>query len=155
MKRNATVINIRQAGLEDLTSVVSIFEQYRHFYQCENNIVLATDFIKARMEQQESIIFIAETDEQEKTVVGFVQLYPLFTSTRMKKVWLLNDLFVEETYRKQGIAEQLILNAKALSNDTGALGLRLSTAASNQPAQALYEKIGFIKSQNFYYELSL
>ncbi|AEF53135.1 GCN5-related N-acetyltransferase [Marinomonas posidonica IVIA-Po-181] len=149
------MINIRQAELEDLAAVVSMFEQYRHFYQCENNTVLATDFIKARMEQQESIIFIAETGKQNKEIAGFVQLYPLFTSTGMKKLWLLNDLFVDESYRKQGIAEKLIEAAKSLAQQTSARGLMLETSAKNLPAQALYEKVGFIKSPSFYYTLDL
>jgi ribosomal protein S18 acetylase RimI-like enzyme len=149
------VINIRKAELEDLNSTVSIFEQYRHFYQCENNIALATNFIQTRIEQQESVIFIAEDSMQGNTVIGFVQLYPLFSSTGLKKLWLLNDLFVDANYRKQGIAEKLIENAKELAKQTSARGLVLETSASNLPAQTLYEKIGFSKSQSFYYELDL
>lgn len=149
------MINIRKAELEDLSPAVSIFEQYRYFYQCENNTALATDFIQARIEQQESVIFIAEDSMQGNTVMGFVQLYPLFSSTGLKKLWLLNDLFVDANYRKQGIAEKLIEAAKALAKQTSARGLILETSASNLPAQALYEKIGFSKSQSFYYELDL
>ena len=149
------MINIRKAELEDLSPAVSIFEQYRYFYQCENNTALATDFIQARIEQQESVIFIAEDSMQGNTVIGFVQLYPLFSSTGLKKLWLLNDLFVDANYRKQGIAEKLIEAAKALAKQTSARGLILETSASNLPAQALYEKIGFSKSQSFYYELDL
>lgn len=147
------MINIRQAELKDLAAVAAIFEQYRDFYQCNKKSELATDFIKDRMEQEESVIFIAESDD--KTVTGFVQLYPLFSSTGLKKLWLLNDLFVDANYRKQGIAERLIENAKNLARNTSARGLMLETSASNHLAQALYEKVGFIKSKSFYYKLDL
>lgn len=150
------MMNIRKAELHDLTSVVTLFEQYRHFYQCENNTERATDFIQSRMEQEESVIFIAEvTSEGDTKIVGFVQLYPLFSSTSMKKLWLLNDLFVNENHRKQGIAAQLIACAKQLAENTAARGLMLETSPSNKAAQALYEKIGFKQSNSFYYELDV
>ncbi|MBD5770665.1 GNAT family N-acetyltransferase [Marinomonas sp. SM2066] len=149
-------MDIRKAELNDLTPVVTIFEQYRDFYRCENNTELATDFIKSRIEQKESVIFIAEVlNNGEKTIVGFTQLYPLFSSTAMKKLWLLNDLFVDVNYRKQGIAEQLIAASKALAKETDARGLMLETSSNNLPAQALYEKVGFTQSQSFYYELDV
>ncbi|WP_206705407.1 GNAT family N-acetyltransferase [Marinomonas colpomeniae] len=150
------MMDIRKAELNDLTPVVTIFEQYRDFYRCENNTELATDFIKSRIEQKESVIFIAEVlNNGEKTIVGFTQLYPLFSSTAMKKLWLLNDLFVDVNYRKQGIAEQLIAASKALAKETDARGLMLETSSNNLPAQALYEKVGFTQSQSFYYELDV
>ncbi|MGJ8645856.1 MAG: GNAT family N-acetyltransferase [Marinomonas colpomeniae] len=150
------MMDIRKAELNDLTPVVTIFEQYRDFYRCENNTELATDFIKSRIEQKESVIFIAEVlNNGEKTIVGFTQLYPLFSSTAMKKLWLLNDLFVDVNYRKQGIAEQLIAASKALAKETNARGLMLETSSNNLPAQALYEKVGFTQSQSFYYELDV
>lgn len=155
-KGKTKMMNIRKAELNDLTSVVTLFEQYRHFYQCENNTELATDFIKSRIEQEESVIFVAETtNNHEKHLVGFVQLYPLFSSTSMKKLWLLNDLFVDANYRKQGIAEQLIAASKTLAKETNARGLMLETSSSNLAAQALYEKVGFTQSQSFYYELDV
>ncbi|MCV2401989.1 GNAT family N-acetyltransferase [Marinomonas sp. C2222] len=153
------MITIREASIEDLNAVVAIFEQYRSFYQQESNLIGATDFIRSHIEKGESTIFIAESSDENttegKNIAGFVQLYPLFSSTGMKKLWLLNDLFVDANYRKQGIAEQLITAARELAVRTSARGLMLETSASNLPAQALYEKVGFTKSQSVYYELDI
>lgn len=153
------MITTREASIGDLNAVVSLFEKYRSFYQQENNLIGATKFIRSRIENNESTIFIAESNGEDttesKSVVGFMQLYPLFSSTGMKKLWLLNDLFVDENYRKQGIAEQLITAARELAVSTSARGLILETSDSNLPAQALYEKVGFTKSQSVHYELDI
>ena len=70
----------------------------------------AKSFLEERISRNESVIYIAEADQK---VVGFTQLYPLFSSTRMKKLWLLNDLYVEEEYRQKGISVALIDRAKS------------------------------------------
>ena len=84
-------------------------------------------------------------------MVGFVQLYPIFSSTRMKKLWLLNDLFVDENHRGKGISKQLIKQCKDLCNDTGACGLILETAKTNTTANNLYVKTDFILDENHNY----
>ena len=89
---------------------------------------------------------------EEGDLVGFVQLYPLFSSTRMKKLWLLNDLFVVENFRGKGISKQLIEKCKDVCDDTGACGLMLETAKTNKTGNSLYVKTGFIldADHNYY-----
>jgi GNAT superfamily N-acetyltransferase len=78
-----------------------------------------------RIKLNDSEIFIAEADNNN--LVGFIQLYPLFSSTRMQLLWLLNDLFVDMEYRGKGIAKQLIDKAKNHCIQTNACGLILET----------------------------
>lgn len=88
-------------------------------------------------------------------VVGFVQLYPIYSSLGMQRAWLLNDLFVTEKSRKQGIAKSLLAAAKNLGLETNARYLMLQTAYNNFNAQALYKGNGWIKQTDFFYELPL
>jgi len=83
---------------------------------------------------------------------GFVQCYPLFTSVGMKKLWLLNDLFVKPEFRGRDISKQLISRCKQLAKDTGAKGLMLETEKSNTIGNKLYPQEGFVlnDSSNFY-----
>ncbi|WP_315615240.1 GNAT family N-acetyltransferase [Alkalihalobacillus sp. MEB130] len=90
--------------------------------------------------------FVAKDHER---FVGFVQLYPTFTSVSMKKAWILNDLYVKKEYRRSGVAQQLIQLSIELCNDTGAKFLSLETAATNIKAQNLYKKMGFVNDQSF------
>ena len=98
------------------------------------------------MERNESVIFVAE---KEGHLVGFTQLYPLFSSTMMKTQWILNDLFVRKEERKSGAGEKLMKTAMEFGLKDGSRGLSLQTAVTNATAQRLYEKLGWKKNETF------
>ncbi len=141
---------IRLATLQDLESLTLIFEKYRDFYKKQGDYEGAKSFLKERISNNESVIYIAEADGK---TIGFTQLYPLFSSTRMKKLWLLNDLYVEEEYHQKGISIALIDKAKELCRETGACQLSLETSKTNMVGNNLYPKTGFQldTEANFYY----
>lgn len=141
---------IRLATLHDLESLTLIFEKYRDFYKKQGDYEGAKSFLKERISNNEFVIYIAEADGK---TIGFTQLYPLFSSTRMKKLWLLNDLYVEEEYRQKGISIALIDKAKELCRETGACQLSLETSKTNMVGNNLYPKTDFQldTEANFYY----
>lgn len=143
-------MKIRNAQLADIRQLCKLFDRYRIFYGKSSDLTGAEDFLAERLERQDSEIFVAETDE--RALAGFVQLYPLFSSTRMKKLWLLNDLFVHPDFRGRGISVQLIERAKQLVQDTSACGMYLETEKSNLIGNNLYPKAGFALNEvcNFY-----
>ncbi len=146
---------VRQAGPGDVDAVAPLFDAYRQFYQQPSDPALARAFIAERLARSESVIFLAERDGR---AVGFVQLYPLFSSTaaRPRRLWLLNDLFVSPSARGGGVAHALMDRARRLAEETGAAGLELATARTNTPAQRLYESLGWRQDEQFLrYELGL
>lgn len=134
-------MQIRKASLQDIIALATLFDAYRVFYEKNSDYDGAVRFLTDRIERNESEIFIAETDTQE--IVGFVQLYPLFSSTRMQRLWLLNDLFVLPEFRNKGISIALIEKSKTLCIETNACGLQLETAKTNIIGNNLYPKTGF------------
>ncbi len=142
---------IRKASLKDLTFVVKLFDQYRVFYEKESDKEKATEFISERLTLKDSVIYVAESSDNN--LVGFVQLYPIFSSTRMQRLWLLNDLFVANEYRGKGISKLLIESAKELCIETNACGLILETAKTNIVGNHLYPKLGFLldTDHNYYF----
>lgn len=144
---------IFQATMEDLDGVANLFNLYRTFYQQESDLEGAKNYIKERINKEESVIFVVK---DEQNYLGFTQLYPTFSSISMKRAWILNDLYVDEQARKQGVGELLLHKAKEFAIETGAKSLSLSTAPDNHTAQRLYEKNGYVKDYTFYhYELGL
>jgi len=142
--------HIRKVTIQDLEALSLLFDGYRVFYKQGSDIDAAKAFLKARIEKNESVIFVSATKTEQLT--GFVQLYPLFSSTRMKRLWLLNDLFVDPTFRGQGISKLLIANCKQLCHDTDACGLLLETAKTNDIGNKLYPSAGFeLDSDHNYY----
>ncbi len=146
-------MEIYQATIEDLEGVSNLFNLYRIFYQQASDLEGAKDYIKERVENKDSVIFVVKNKQD---YLGFTQLYPTFSSISMKKAWILNDLYVDAEARKQGIGEILLQKAKEYAIETGAKNISLSTAPDNYAAQRLYEKNGYIRDSQFYqYELSL
>jgi ribosomal protein S18 acetylase RimI-like enzyme len=145
-------MSIKKAAIEDLDPLAELFNSYRGFYKQESNLEGARAFLKERLLYEDSVVFIAY---DESNPVGFVQLYPTFSSVSMKKSWILNDLYVNASARKKGFGEKLIQKAMGLAEETGAKGLSLETGQDNVTAQRLYEKIGFKKESNYFYYLSV
>jgi len=138
---------IREATLKDIEQLSKLFDQYRIFYKKESDLAGAKSFLIQRMLNKESIIVVAE----DKTLVGFIQLYPLFSSTRMKRLWMLNDLYVEPKQRGKGISVKLINWAKEWARETNAVGLILETAKTNGIGNQLYPKTDFVLDEDHNY----
>jgi ribosomal protein S18 acetylase RimI-like enzyme len=144
-------MQIERATATDVDDLCVLFNDYRIFYEKDTDIEGARGFLNERISNQESVIFLSR--EEDGNVTGFVQLYPVFSSTRMKRLWLLNDLFVVPDHRRTGTAIALINTAKHFASETAACGLVLETAKTNQVANKLYQRVGFIMdSQHNYYE---
>jgi|SRR6185503_18760673 len=151
-------MNIKRITSTEYLQVTGLFNDYRVFYKFPPDIALAKRFIKERLDNNESVIFAAFEDNAEMPV-GFTQLYPLISSGRAIKNWVLNDLYVDPQHRKKGIGEALIKAATEFATADGAAFLQLETAVDNHNAQRLYENIGFNKQEPdpsfFVYKLPL
>lgn len=144
-------IIVSRATIEDLESVAILFDKYRIFYDQASNIEEARHFMKDRMTNNESVIFIASEKQNTSNVLGFVQLYPSFSSVSMKKIWVLNDLYVDQSARKQGVGLALMKKAEEFASRTGAIRIILETGKDNIVAQALYESIGYEKETDVFH----
>lgn len=135
---------IKRINSSESNLVIELFNKYRIFYKKPSAIDLAKNFIQSRLDNNESVIYVATVKDGDKLIpVGFTQLYPKFSSGRAIKIWVLNDLYVESEYRKQGIGESLIHTVLEYAKADGASFVELSTAVDNFTAQSLYESIGF------------
>ena len=145
---------IRQTTIHDLEKIASLFDAYRQFYRQPADVDLALRFLRERFAHHQSVILLAlDTGD---AAIGFTQLYPLFSSVRATRKYLLNDLFVVPTARRHGIAAQLLAAAAEFARANGAASLSLTTAVDNLPAQKLYESLGWQRDEGFYeYNLQL
>jgi GNAT superfamily N-acetyltransferase len=143
---------VRRAKKKDIDELSVLFDKYRIFYKQSSDIENARSFLKKRMKRKESVIFVAE---ERKELIGFTQLFPIFSSVSMKRTWLLNDLYVNERSRGIGAATALLNAAKGFGAATNSKWLLLQTAADNLTAQKVYEKNGWIKETDFFYRMDI
>lgn len=140
-------MKIIQANIIQLEDLTPLFNAYRMFYEQESDLRSAERFLSARIDNNESIIFLAYDTNK---AIGFTQLYPIFSSVSMEPMLVLNDLYVDANYRSKGIGKALIDAAKAYCTKANYKGLSLETANEN-PAQHLYEREGFTKDDFLHY----
>jgi ribosomal protein S18 acetylase RimI-like enzyme len=140
-------VNVRAAGLADLPALAALFDGYRVFYGQPSDPVRAGAFLRERLERGDSQLLLAV--DEAGNALGFVQLYPSFTSVGTARIEILNDLFVAPDARGRGAARALLRTAAEDARSRGAVKLVLSTALDNRPAQALYLAEGWMRDAGF------
>jgi ribosomal protein S18 acetylase RimI-like enzyme len=138
---------IVQGTPADVGEVAPLFDAYRQFYGKPPDLEAARRFLFARLSKGESVLFLARSEER---VLGFVNLYAVFSSVNLTRQWILNDLFVAEEARKLGVGRALTQRARQLAEATQANGLTLETGIENLAAQKLYESTGWKRDREFY-----
>lgn len=139
-------LSVRQAVIADVDVLAPLFDAYRQFQGQDGNLPGARDFLRARFDHGESIVFIAEEGER---ALGFAQLYPSFSSVSLARVFLLNDLFVAAGGRRRGVATRLLDAVVAYARSLQAARMTLFVARPNTTAQALYEARGWAQDDRF------
>ena len=147
-------VSVRVAVSQDLEQLAPLFYGYRQFYGKPSVLELARRFLSDRLSKQDSLVLIAE--EPGTDAVGFVQLYPSFSSVNAARIYILNDLFVAANARRRGTGALLLQSAAEHARASGAVRLKLSTQITNLSAQRLYTALGWKRDEDFYeYGLSL
>ena len=138
---------LHRAEVEDLDCLTPLFDGYRRFYEQEGDVDRARAFLQERLQAQDTVLFWAHKGDGRGG--GFTHLFPLWSSVRTGRLWLLNDLYVAPEARRQGVARLLMQQALDFARADGALGVTLSTAKTNHQASALYRDMGFVLDEEF------
>ncbi len=147
-------IHALRANTTHLDALARLFDAYRGFYEQPSDLEQSRAFIAERMAGNESAIFLVQDAEGE--ALGFVQLYPTFSSIDAHRTWLLSDLFTTPAARGRGVGRLLMNTARDFALASGAKGLVLETATDNFTAQGLYESLGYVRDSGYYtYNLDL
>lgn len=147
-------VHVRPAVRSDLPDLVPLFDAYRVFYERASDLAAAKAFLEDRFALEDSKIFLAGPEEGE--AIAFAQLFPSFSSVAMRKIFILNDLYVAEAGRRSGVGKALLSAARDFAGESSAVRLSLKTAVDNFPAQQLYESVGYERDEAFYaYDLTI
>tara|TARA_Y100001970_G_scaffold263429_1_gene348867 strand:- start:492 stop:941 length:450 start_codon:yes stop_codon:yes gene_type:complete len=140
-------IKIIKATKKNINEVGLLFDLYRQFYKYKSNIKASTKYIKDRITKKESFIFLCLFKNQP---AGFVQLYETFDSLNINKKLILYDLYVDKSFRRNGIGRNLMNTAKKFAKERKIKIVELSTATNNKKAQALYESLDYKRDKEYY-----
>lgn len=140
-------LSVRQAVLADLEPMAELFDRYREFQGQARDLPAARRFLRARIDHGESVIFLAHRGGE---AVGFAQLYPSYSSTALARVFILNDLYVDTSARRQGVARALLDAVEHHTRSLGAVRVTLNVTRDNVAAQALYHAQGWTRDEQFF-----
>lgn len=143
---------IAHAVPADLDALSQLFDAYRQFYGQPADVEAARDWLRNRLRFGESKVLVAR---QGGAIVGFAQLYPTFSSVRLARSWILNDLFVLPATRRQGVARALLDAAADFARSDGAAAISLETTRDNAAARATYRAAGWHEDATQWYSLGL
>ncbi len=140
--------NVVIASACDGAALTPLFRQYLAFYHRHPDEAEVREFLQARLAANECVIHVARVGDTQE-IGGFTLIYPTYTSLGLRRSWILNDLFVAEQHRREGIARLLVHAVHRHAADTGAALVELETARSNRSAQRLYETEGYRRESEF------
>ena len=143
-------VRVVRATRKHLELLTELFHAYLTFYRCDHDRERVKTFLTARLLRKESALFVAlDGAGSAARAVGFAQLYPTFSSLRLSRMWVLNDLYTLPEYRRRGVAHLLLAAARTMAVGTSATHLELITERSNGAAQRVYESVGFQRDDRF------
>ena len=145
---------ITPIALKQLDSLLALIAAYQRFYGVEE--------IDEERNRAFFSRFLAPSDDgmllgawRVERLVGYACLYWHFTSLVPAETVLMNDLFVAEGHRGEGIGRALIESSAEVARKRDAHQLQWVTAPDNTTARRLYDKTGAESEPAIEYELGL
>lgn len=140
---------IHRATAKDSDSLARLFDAYRQFFTGGNDLARSTAFLHERLEREECVVFFARLDEiaddghHAGPPIGFIQLYPLWSSWYCARIWFLSDLYVAENARRHGAGAMLVERVKAYAAETSASSVMVELPVSEPHLRDFYARLGF------------
>jgi ribosomal protein S18 acetylase RimI-like enzyme len=151
-----TDVRFRKATEKDLAPLCNLMVSYIvDFYKGKKpeGTKLEAHILHLLNSEEAGTQFVAETENGD--LAGFATLYFSFSTTRLQKIAILNDLFIDSEFRGAGLGEKLFKHVLEYTKNEGYAYMTWQTAVDNTSAQALYKKMGGknINSEWIHYEI--
>jgi GNAT superfamily N-acetyltransferase len=139
-------LSIVRADATHLTLVAPLFDAYRQFFTHGPDVETSERFIAERLSKADSVIFLARDGDSG---LGFIQLYPLFSSWYARRIWFLSDLYVAEHARKRSVGRNLVQCVVEYAQETQAASVMVELPFSEPHLARFYGSFGFQKDDVF------
>lgn len=145
-------VEIAPIAAEEFEQLVPLIAAYQRFYEvAEIDDGRNRGFFRRFLAPSEDGLLLGA--RREGRLVGYACLYWHFSSLEASECVLMNDLYVDESARSQGVGRALIEASAEVARERGAPFVEWSTAPDNKTAQRLYDSTGAERTEWFSYEL--
>lgn len=132
-------LTIRKAIQQDFSTILSLINEFAIFQKTPEKVTITLEQMMASKDLFQC--FIAETES--KQIAGFASFYFVYNSWSGKGLYL-DDLYVTDTFRKQGIGKQLLEAIIQLAKDEQCKKLRWQVSKWNANAIDFYKSMGAV-----------
>jgi GNAT superfamily N-acetyltransferase len=147
-------VRIEPISAPQLETLLPMIAAYQRFYEVaveeideERNRAFFARFLAP---SEDGLLLGAWSGDE---LAGYACLYWHFTSLVPAETVLMNDLYVDQRWRSQGIGRALIEASAEVASERGAHRLEWATAPDNATAQRLYDSTGAERRTWIEYEL--
>ena len=105
--------------------------------------------LESLIRSDSSILLLARPAGKNNPIAGILTLAIYRVPTGIRSI--VEDVIVDEKFRRLGIAEALLKKAVEIARDSGAGNVSLSANPAREAAHQLYQKLGFIRRDSFFY----
>lgn len=105
--------------------------------------------LTAILKSPNTSLLIARAPDKNSQIVGVLTLVIYRVPTGVRSI--IEDIVVDNKFRRQGIAKALLSQAIQLAREAGAGNVSLTSNPSRQEANLLYQRLGFqLRNTNAY-----
>jgi GNAT superfamily N-acetyltransferase len=153
-ERVTAEVEIAPIAEDELEELLPLIAAYQRFYEAaeideERNRAFFRRFLAP---SEDGLLLGAR---RKGKLIGYACLYWHFSSLEACESVLMNDLYVAEDTRGQGVGRALIEATAEVARERGAAYVEWSTAPDNTTAQRLYDATGAERSEWLSYELQV
>jgi GNAT superfamily N-acetyltransferase len=136
---------VRRAVPGDHGELLALMRLYCDFYGTYPSDDSLLELISSLLDNpREGVQLLAREGEN---AIGFATIYWTWSSTRAKRIGVMNDLYVLREVRGSGVADALVRACREECRANGASRLEWQTAPGNTRAQAFYDRLGATREE--------
>jgi len=135
------MLTIRLATRDDVPQLLALIRQLAAYERKADKVVITTeDLLRDGFGPQPK--FRALLAEWDGTPAGYASTFYFYSTYQGRPAIFIEDLFVLDRFRNQGIGKSLLSAIARLAIREGCFGLRWEVLDWNRPAIEWYEKLG-------------
>ena len=130
---------IREATEEDFTGIVSLLHEFALFQKTPERMKMTV----SQLQKDKSLFQFLLAVTNEDVMTGYVCFFPVYYSWSGKAMYI-DDLFVKEAYRNNGIGKALLQSVIAIAKENGSKKVRWQVSGWNKNAIDFYKSLGAV-----------